>query len=152
MYIVFWISVLATFLNGLLTGASLDQSIKQLPARHKLGSVVFSKYARAADLGNGVLFYGTLGIGAALTTISAAILTVTTNNLLVNRSFIIVAAVFSVLHSLITTQAAPLYHSQRKVSDEKTLTQIFNNFEKWQTLRSPFLLITFFSSLFAVIR
>ena len=63
----------ATALTGVVTGASLDQSIKQLPARHKIGPIAFSAYARAADLGNGVLWYAIIGIGAALFTIIAAI-------------------------------------------------------------------------------
>jgi hypothetical protein len=49
----------AVLANGVLVGASLDQSIKQLPARKKIGSVAYSNYSRAADLGNGVPFYTT---------------------------------------------------------------------------------------------
>jgi hypothetical protein len=40
--------------NGLLAGASLDQSVKQLPARKRIGAVAYSVYAEAADLGNGI--------------------------------------------------------------------------------------------------
>jgi hypothetical protein len=64
---------IATALVGILTGASLDQSIKQLPARHQMGMIVFSKYSQAADLGNGIFWYGIFGVGAALFTIAAAI-------------------------------------------------------------------------------
>src|SRR5215510_5163098 len=63
----------ATAADGLLAGASLDQSIKQLPARHRIGVRNYSSYSRAADLGNGVAFYGILGGGAAALTIAAAI-------------------------------------------------------------------------------
>jgi hypothetical protein len=58
--------------NGLLAGASLDQSLKQLPARFTIGHIEYSKYSRAADLGYGVPLYVTLGVGAALLTIAAA--------------------------------------------------------------------------------
>lgn len=54
--------------NGLLVGASLDQSIKQLPARHRLGVAAFAAYSQAADLHNGVAFYAILGLGAAALT------------------------------------------------------------------------------------
>ena len=37
--------VLATALTGMLCGASLDQSIKQLPARHIISVKAFSAYA-----------------------------------------------------------------------------------------------------------
>lgn len=69
----FALLVAATAAIGLLAGASLDQSIKQLPARHRIGSIAFSQYSRASDLGNGILFYGILGVGAALLNIAAAI-------------------------------------------------------------------------------
>ena len=40
-----WLPLAAVMSNGLLAGASLDQSIKQLPARHRIGVTVV-----AADL------------------------------------------------------------------------------------------------------
>ncbi|HZY57293.1 MAG TPA: hypothetical protein VFE09_05780 [Rubrobacteraceae bacterium] len=71
--ITFVLILAATAADGLLAGASLDQSIKQLPARHRIG-VASSEYSRASDLGPGVLWYGILGVGAAVLTIAAAIL------------------------------------------------------------------------------
>ena len=62
----------ATAATGILAGASLDQSIKQLPARHRMGIAAFSVYSRAADLGNGIAWYAIIGIGAAALTIAAA--------------------------------------------------------------------------------
>jgi hypothetical protein len=35
-----WLPLAAVMSNGLLAGASLDQSIKQLPARHRIGVTV----------------------------------------------------------------------------------------------------------------
>src|SRR3712207_6798475 len=64
--------VAATATDGPLAGASLAQSIKQLPARHKIGPVAYSEYSRASDLGPGILWYGMLGMGATLLTIAAA--------------------------------------------------------------------------------
>lgn len=71
--LTFILLVAATVAIGLLAGASLDQSSKQLPARLKIGVVAFSKYSRAADLGNGILFYAILEVSAGLLTIAAAI-------------------------------------------------------------------------------
>ncbi len=153
MDVIYVVSIIATVFNGLLTGASLDQSIKQLPSRHKMGLLTFTKYAQAADLGNGVLFYGILGIGAATTTILATILVFVTKDTSVHAMYLYIAALFSILHTFTTTQAAPVYHSQKKVDgNEQALEKIFNTFEKWQTLRSLFLVITFITSLLAVIR
>jgi hypothetical protein len=58
--------------NGLLAGAGLDQSIKQLPARHRIGVLAFARYSQAVNLANGVAWYATLGVGAALLTLVAA--------------------------------------------------------------------------------
>ena len=59
---------LTTAVDGLLAGASLDQSIKQLPARHRIGMRAFSAYSRASDQAAGVLWYAAVGIaGAGLT-------------------------------------------------------------------------------------
>jgi len=58
--------------NGLLTGASLDQSIKQLPARHRIGVLASARYGQAADLANGVAWYAALGVGTALLALVAA--------------------------------------------------------------------------------
>jgi hypothetical protein len=66
--------ILATAFNGILAGASLDQSIKQLPARHKIGTAVYSVYSQASDLGNGIAWYAIIGVGAALLTIIAALI------------------------------------------------------------------------------
>src|SRR3712207_9031408 len=71
--ITFVLILAATAADGLLAGASLDQSIKQLPARHKIGLVAYSEYSRASDLGPGILWYAILGVGAALLTIAAAV-------------------------------------------------------------------------------
>jgi|SRR5919108_2728772 hypothetical protein len=69
----FILVVAATASVGLLAGASPDQSIRQLPARRRIGAVAYSQYSRAAGLGNGIFFYGILGVVAALLNIAAAI-------------------------------------------------------------------------------
>lgn len=63
----------ATVVDGLLAGASLDQSIKQLPARHRIGMRAFSAYSRASDQAHGLLWYTTLGLGGAALTVATAI-------------------------------------------------------------------------------
>src|SRR5450432_3229915 len=60
--------------NGLLTGATLDKAIKQLPARKTIGATAYSDYSRAADLGNGLIWYPVLGVGtAALSVVTGAV-------------------------------------------------------------------------------
>jgi hypothetical protein len=139
-----------TALTGLLCGASLDQSIKQLPARHVIGVKAFSAYAKAADLRNGVIWYAILGIGAALVSVIAAVL-VWKNHASENYTWpVYLAGIFAICHTICTSQAAPTYHSQKKVDDEAGLTRLLNKFERIQTLRSGFIVLNFLSYMWAL--
>jgi len=104
-------------------------------------------------LGNGVLFYGILGIAAALFSIGAAISAFRQSVQNSHERLIYVGAVFALLHSLSTMQAAPLNFSQRKVpaNDEVALTAIFNKFTRWQSIRCILQLMTFGINLAALI-
>ena len=142
----------ATALNGVLVGASLDQSIKQLPARHRMGTIAFSVYSRAADLSsNGIAWYAFIGVSSALVTIAAAVATFVTGSTFTQALPILIAAILSVLHSIATSQAAPTNFSQRKVAnDEAALTAVFNKFEWWQTVRVILQVFTFVALLWAI--
>lgn len=118
--ITFVLLIAAAALNGVVVGASLDQSIKQLPARHRIGAANYSIYSRAADLGNGIAWYGSVGIGAVMMTLAAAIAAYLQRSSAPFAPFIYLAAVLSILHSLVTTQAAPLMFSQRRHENDKT--------------------------------
>ena len=144
--------VAATAADGILAGASLDQSIKQLPARHRMGVVAFSVYSRASDLGPGIIWYAILGIGAAVLTVGVAVVAIFQGIGLQHTLPIYSAATLAVLHSLATSQAAPTNFSQRKVvNDEAALTTILNRFERWQTLRVILQVLTFAAILWALV-
>ncbi len=151
--ITFLLLVAAVALNGVVVGATLDQSIKQLPARHRMGAVQYSTYSRAADLGNGIAWYGSVGVGSVLVTIAAAVAIFVRNSGSPFAPWIYSAALLSVLHSLVTMQAAPLmFRQKRHNNDEAALTAIFNRFERWQTLRALLQVLTFAVLLLAVVR
>jgi hypothetical protein len=133
--------IIATTLTGLLCGASLDQSIKQLPARHVIGVKAFSAYAKAADLKNGVIWYAILGLGAALACIVTAIMVWVQHSEQSCALPLYLAAACAISHTICTTHAAPTYHSQKKLTDEHELARLFNKFEKIQTLRSSFIVL-----------
>jgi hypothetical protein len=150
--ITFVLIVAATAADGLLAGASLDQSIKQLPARHKIGLVAYSEYSRASDLGPGILWYAILGVGAAVLTIAAAVAALVREVPPASAMPLYVAAGLAVLHSLVTTQAAPTNFSQREVAeDEAALSRVFDRFERWQTLRAALQVLTFGAMLWALV-
>ena len=135
--------ITAASITGLLCGASLDQSIKQLPARHITGVKAFSEYAKAADLKNGVLWYAILGIGAALSSVITAILALQYTPHAGYSLPLYLGGVFAICHTICTTLAAPTYHSQKKTQDEKSLEKLFNKFERIQTFRSVFIALNF---------
>jgi len=142
----------ATAANGLLAGASLDQSIKQLPARRRIGVVDYSAYSRASDLGNGIAFYGILGVGAAALTIAAAVSAHRHEPHSRRTPPLYAAAGLAALHSLATTRAAPTNFSQRRVAqdDETALAKIFDRFERWQTVRAVLQMLNLGAMLWAV--
>ncbi|HEY7023043.1 MAG TPA: hypothetical protein VH349_18135 [Ktedonobacterales bacterium] len=143
--------IAAVAFNGILTGASLDQSIKQLPARRRIGVIAFSAYSRAADLGNGIVWYAIIGVGAALLTIAASVgayLQAASGSVAIP---LYLAALTSLLHSFTTTQTAPTLFRVRQVKDDAAqLTVIFDRFERWQTLRAALQVATFGLTLWAL--
>jgi hypothetical protein len=144
------LTFIAAALNGLLAGASLDQSLKQLPARRLMGVSAFSLYSRSADLSrNGVVWYAFLGISAALVTLAAAVVTFVTGS--AHTLPILFAAILSVLHSIATSQAAPTNFRQFKVlNDEAALAAVFDTFERWQMVRVILQVFTFAVTLWAI--
>lgn len=143
--------IAATALNGVLTGASLDQSIKQLPARHRIGAVAYATYSRASDLGTGIAWYAGIGVSAAVVTIAAAVIALLADAEPSRSVPLVIAGVLSVLHSLATSRAAPTMFSQRRVTDEAALAAVFDRFTRWQTLRVCLQMLTFAATLWALV-
>jgi hypothetical protein len=107
---------LAAAVDGLLAGASLDQSIKQLPARHRIGVVAFSGYSRASDQANGLAWYAALGVGGAVLTLAAAATAVLRGAPNHERQPLLLAGFLSLAHSLTTARAAPINFRQGAVA------------------------------------
>jgi len=122
--------------NGLLSGASGDQSVKQLPARRQLGAVAYSDYSRAADLGNGVAWYAVLGIGTAVLSVVTAIVVLAGSPSGSAAAAAVALIVATVGHMGVTGVAAPTNISQRRhIGDGTALTALFDRFTRLQTVR-----------------
>jgi hypothetical protein len=146
-----WLLMAAVLANGLLVGASLDQTIKQLPARRRIGVVAFSDYSKAGDLGPGVAWYATLGIGAALVTVLAVLVGLTGQPDAQLSAALWLALLLTVAHSVTTARAAPLNFSQRAAAGDATrLETIFDRFERWSRARSALQLLTLLSVAWAL--
>jgi hypothetical protein len=141
----------ATAAIGLLAGASLDQSIKQLPARRRIGVAAFARYSQASDLRSGVAFYSSIGIGAALLNVAAAVADRKQHNGGDGATALNVGATLALGHSLVTAQAAPLNFSQRRAHSDAALSQIFDRFERLQALRCLLQLANFGVNLRALV-
>lgn len=131
-----WLLLAAVVVNGLLAGCSLDQSIKQLPARHRIGNVAFSEYSKAGDLGNGLPLYVALGVGCFLLTIVAGIVGLGELDGTEQDVPLWLMIGLTIVWGLATSRAAPTNFSQRKHSgDEAALRDVFDRFTRWQTIR-----------------
>jgi hypothetical protein len=147
-----WLLVAATIANGLLVGASLDQVIKQLPARHRIGVVAFSDYSKVGDLGRGIAWYAALGIGAALLTVLAAVVGLTDRPSTQSETALWLALVLTMAHSFTTARAAPTSFSQRAAAgDPARLEAIFDRFERWSRARSALQVLTLLSVTWALV-
>jgi hypothetical protein len=145
------VALAAVALNGLLAGASLDQSIKQVPSRNRIGVRAYAIYVRGADLGNGVLWYALLANAAALATVAAAFLGWRAHAQGYLLLALMVGGLLSIAHTLATLKAAPTMLSSRTVSldDELLLEKIFDRFARWQAVRVTLQVLAFGSSLWS---
>jgi hypothetical protein len=147
-----WLLLAAVLGNGLLVGASLDQVIKQLPTRHRIGVVAFSDYSKAGDLGRGIAWYATLGVGAALLTVLAVLVGLTDRPDPQVAAALWLALLLTVAHSLTTARAAPTNFSQRTAAgDPARLEAIFDRFERWSRTRSALQVLTLLSVTWALV-
>jgi hypothetical protein len=143
MDLTLWLLLAATIANAALVGASLDQSIKQLPARHRIGVVAFSEFSKAGDLARGVAWYATLGIGTALLTAVAVGVGLAGGSGAPASTALWLALALTTAHSLATSRAAPTNFSQRSAAgDAARLAAIFDRFERRQTARAALQVLT----------
>lgn len=139
-------------LSGIAAGASLDVSIRQLPARHWIGVIAYSVYSQATDLGTARIWYPPLGIGTLLLALATAVVAFFQQVALFHALPIYVAAVLWIIHLLVTLiWALPTLPRQRQVThDEQQLATIFNQFERLQTVRAALDVLIFATTLWAM--
>lgn len=145
--------IATTALSGIAAGASLDVSIRQLPARHRIGVMAYSVYSQATDLGTARIWYPPLGIGTLLFALATAVVTFFQQVALTHALPIYVIAALWVLHLLITLiWALPTLPRQRQVAhDEQQLAALFDRFERLQTVRALLDLLIFGITLWSLV-
>ncbi len=145
--------IATTALSGIAAGASLDVSIRQLPARHRIGVIAYSLYSQVTDLGTAKVWYPPLGIGTLLLALAAAVTAFFHKTALVHALPLSIAAALWVVHLLITLiWALPTLPRQRQVAhDEEQLAALFNQFERLQTVRALLDVLIFGITLWALV-
>lgn len=138
------VSVAAMAVGGIVAGVSLDKVIVQLPARRRMGPVAYARYARAADLGNGVAFYAAVGVAAAVLTLAAFGLALARDAQGSVAALLGAGAVLAVLHSGTTGRAAPAMFRIGKAEDtDAVLEPLLTRFARWSALRAALQVATF---------
>ncbi len=152
MNLVTSLITLATVINGLLAGLNVDTALVKLPARRRIGAVAYATFARGNDLGNGLIVYPLLGIGAALLTVLATALAYIAHAPLEALLPLSIASLLSLLHTFATTRAAPVMLSLKDAPDnEAVLTAKLDRFARWHAVRTMFQVLTFFVLLWALV-
>lgn len=131
------VTMAALAADGILTGLSLDKVIVQLPARRRIGATAYAAYARAADLGNGIAFYATVGVGAAALTVAAFAVAAALGAPGAVTGLLAAAAVLSLAHSAMTGRAAPaMFAIGRAGDDPVVLAPLLARFARWSAARA----------------
>lgn len=152
MSLLLWLIVIATALNGMLAGGSLEGSLVKLPARRRIGVVAYATFARGNDLGNGLVVYPVWAVSAALLTFIATIVAYVEQQSTGLVVPLTIASLTSVGHFLATSQAAPVMLSLRHTpDDEAILTAKLDKFERWSAVRTTLQVLTFFVLMWALI-
>ncbi len=151
MTLVVFLIALAAAVNGLLAGLNTDTALVKLPARKRIGAIAYATFARGNDLGNGLIIYPLLGVGAALLTLLATALAYVGRSQLSVVVLLSLASLLSLLHTFATTRAAPVMLSIKDTPDDEELLRAkLDRFARWHAVRATFQLAAFFLLLWAL--
>ncbi len=151
MNLVLFVLVGATAINGLLAGLNLDTALVKVPARRRIGVVAYAAFARGNDLGNGLVVYPLLGVGAALLTVLTTIFAFASQAKMEVLLPLSLATLLSVLHTFATTRAAPLMLSLKTTSDDEALLSAkLDRFAHWHAVRAALQVLAFFLLVWAL--
>ena len=152
MTLLLFLILVATALNRMLAGASLEGSLVKLPARRRIGNVAYATFARGNDLGNGRVVYPIWAISATVLIFLATVVSWVTTQPLGLFLPLLLASGTSVCHFLATSQTAPTMLSLKNTpDDEAILAAKLDRFERWHAVRATFQVLTFFLMLWALV-
>ena len=142
--------ILAISTNGVLAGISVERSLVELPAWDRTNLHGFHEYAQQADLGTGIKFYPAIGITSAALVVAATVSGLVFGTSTYAALFLVISTIFSVLHSITTSRAAPNMLGLRESLSDTEVRHRFKEFKKWQDRRAVFQVLSFFMILIAL--
>ncbi len=145
------LAIAAVLAGGLLAGLSVDRTLVALPAWRKVGPEAWAAFSRDADLGNGLVVYPLLGVGAPLLSLGVGGSFALDPGVAAAGLPILAAALISVAHLLATARAAPNMAKIRSARDRIALQQAFDAFERWQRVRAILQSLTFAANIWALV-
>jgi len=152
MNLITSLMILATAMNGLLSGLNVDTALVKLPAHLRIGAVAYATFARGNDLGNGLVVYPILGISAALLTVLTTVIAYLEHSLMELLLLLSLASLLSLLHTFATVRAAPVMLSLKDVPDDEALLRAkLDRFARWHAVRATFQVLTFLVLLWALV-
>lgn len=152
MNLVLLLLGIAAAINGLLAGLNVDTALVKLPTRRRIGVVAYATFARGNDLGNGLVVYPILGVGAALFAVLATTFAFLEHSSLRLLLLLSLASLLSLLHTAATTRAAPVMLSIKDAPDDEALLNAkLDRFAGFHTVRTTFQVLTFFILLWAIV-
>lgn len=145
------LAVTAVLASGLLAGLSIDRMLVALPAWSKVGAEAWAAFSRRVDLGNGLVLYPLLGLGAPLLSLAVAASFVLDSAAPNAGMPILAAVVLSVAHVAATARAAPDMARIRSTQEPAALQQAFQAFERWQAVRAILQALAFAANVWALV-
>jgi hypothetical protein len=141
--------VAATVGNGIATGATLDQTFKQLPTRRHIGADAYATYARGADLGNGLIWYPIMGVTAAVLTVAAVVAGLLEAPSAVAAIALVTMGAGTVGFVAATSRAAPTLLTLRRGGTDPEA--VLNRFARLNALRAGALVLTLAATIWALV-
>jgi hypothetical protein len=119
---------------------SFDRRLVAMPAWRQLGAGAWAAFSRLADLGNGGYLYSVTGIGGTVLMLGAALAFRMSPRRPLSVAIPIYGTVVMFLCVLlVTTQAAPIMLSLRRIGDDPVvLRKAFEGFYEWDAIRAIF--------------
>ncbi|HYT55209.1 MAG TPA: hypothetical protein VEQ38_10890 [Verrucomicrobiae bacterium] len=144
----------ATILGGLLAGMTVDKSVVQLPSWQQIGPVTWAEFTRLADLGRGLIFYPTQGIGALLCSVVAAVAFSISRASPRGAAIPIYGAAALAVAALIVTRyiIAPDVLSLSSIGENAAaLQKVFDRVQAWWVLKASLHALTFCANVWALV-